>query len=329
MRKISVYLAALAAGCILFVIGMQCGMHRTGNKTTVEKESAGASYSLFEHDELFDALLQADRHKPWDTATVNKLLDLYRQVNANVQIEDYPAYIRQVRNDFGENTGETNVDYDMFNAAMHGFKRLYINHLYNRLNTSEAQTKMKEVLSAFEQWEKTLIGLYSNNTLLGSCAHRWYTIECAAITDTALDNLSYLLYWLDYTNREKEPEEYDFMDTRRLYRIAHYYDYLQITEDRLKKVVEYSDVPPTYQPMFESERNPGERLTPAHGQRVMEEEKKAWASLKKALDAYARAIGYTVDAEYDKLHEQMAVARLNAFWPVASILILESDSDEE
>lgn len=329
MRKIPVILAALAAGCILFVLGMQCGMHRTGNKTTVEKDSATASYSLFEHKNLLDALLQTDPHTLWGTATVNELLDLYRQLNANVQIEDYPSYIEQVRNDFGEDTGETNTDYDMFKATMLRFKCLYINHLYNRLDKPAAQDKMKEVLSAYERWEKTLIGLYSNNALLGSCAHRWYTFECASITDTALDNLCFLLYWLDYTNREKEPDESDFMDARRLYRIAHYYDYLQITEERLKKEAEDNPIPSSYQPLFENERNPEERLTPAHGQRVMEEEKKAWANLKKAMEAYATAIGYTVDAEHDKLHEKMTAARLNAFWPVTMILISESDADEE
>lgn len=322
MKKILFYLVTIVGGCTLFFMGMLYETHKS-RKATGATELI--SYNIFEYNELLDALIYKDKSVSWGTAAVDSILDLYNELNHNIQIEEYPTYIAQVWQNFGEYPGETNMDQDLFYMALHRFQYLYVNHLYNQLTQSDVQAKLNEAIISFQTWEKTLISLYTNNVLLGYHAHRYYTFECATITLDAMDNLCGLLYWLDCKQKGKEANTNNLYEHKRFFLLQHYHDILQINEKRLKEIGE--DLPTRFfQPTFDNDEDLHEPLTPKHGKQVIDEEEKAWNDLSEALNAYAAATGLEKNdvsnkwSDWGEWERWKSIARLNTLWTVVAPL---------
>ena len=322
MKKILFYLIIIVGGCSLFFAGM---LYETNKKKKAVGTTEPISYNIFEHNKLLDALIYKDESVSWGIAAVDSILDLYKELNHNIQIDEYPTYITQVWQNFGEYPGETNRDHDLFYMAVHRFQYLYVNYLYNQLPQSDVQVKLNEAIISFQTWEKTLISLYTNNVLLGYHAHRYYTFECATITLDAMDNLCGLLYWLDCTLKWKETNTDDLYEHKRFFLPQHYHDILQITEERLMEIRD-DLFPPSFQPTFDNDPDLHEPLAPKHGKQVIAEEEQAWNALSEALDAYAIATGLEKTditnkwSDWSEWERWKTIVRLNTLWTVVAPL---------
>ncbi len=317
MKKTKFYLIATLVACLIFYAGIKNERYRTLD-TMIKKEEP-VTYSLFEQEELLTALVTKPRSVDWGEAAVDSILSMYGKLNKNIQTEDYPEFMKTVWQDFGSDTGETNTDYDMFKMAMYRFQYLYLNNLCTRLPNALAKEKMSAVITAWNNWEKTLVSLFSNNVQLGACGYRYYTFECASISQDALENLCMVLYWLDYKQKGKEPDMVLLTAHERWMELEDYHDNIRITEERLKEMREIEEGQNAlyYIPAFDGETDKL-LLTPEIGERIFNQEDRMWNILCEAVRSYAETIVPNKKGISD-LDEYMIMARYNALHTVANI----------
>lgn len=314
MKKTTIYLTAILAICCIFYAGMRFEQYRI--KSKAGHGVIAVTYDLFDQDDLLNMLISEDRDVNWNKAAVDSLLDIYVELNIPIHPDDYPQFMEASWNSFSKTSGETNADIDLFNTAMHRIQYLYPNWLYHQLSTPESQQQLKAIITNYHTWERTLIGLYSNNILLGSCVHRYYTFECASIAYDALENINMVLYWI--TNKQKG-QNADIRWLEDHARWIQFDDYLARLNITPEKMHETDDIhhPLLYVPTFENEPDTL-ILSPEIGAHVLQQEETAWQKLSHSITEFANSYTWTEQWQTD-LDEYLTIARYNALHKVATL----------
>ena len=314
MKNTIAYVFTVVITCSLIYAGMMYEKYKTTQKTE-ERIEVKPVFSDFDFEEFIYILVTKGKSVHWGQAAIDSLFGMYNLVNDNIQPSNYPIFLSSATNDFNDRFESTNVEMDMRHTTMHQFQYLYLNHLYLQLPDKDQKGKLEEVINAYQTWEAVLIGLHSNNVLLGSCSHRFYTFECADIAYDALENLCMLLYWIESKQKGTKPDMEVLEKHERRMSMEDYYEKMKITKERLEEMEELEHEP-HYISIFEDESFTVDTLTPEIGDRIFEMENTAFEDLRQTLNAYAKAGGWNKQWQ-SELDEYLTTARYNVLYNVS------------